>query len=259
MIGLLLLVHGGIYLLVRRTTAEWRVYGNGPLPAPLELFDPFVLKSAWVAWVIGLSAIAGSVLAFKQRYRLAASSLAIMLLAAPILATGVKDGGLRNRTVSCANHSLQWRNSFRVTFDPVLATNAGYQLTNTTEFDDVLTMFEWVRRKPRERFNLYCPGQKSSGTVTGYRFVGGGLPLRQAMEQDALLVFCDAECHPPPHDHQHALTADGTYHCVHTDEMITLLEQALRQAENGTVPYSPEAVRMMKSELAKRRAMLPPP
>jgi hypothetical protein len=256
MVLVVLAVHAGFYLGLRAWTDEWRVYGNGPLPDPLRLFEPFVFKSAWGAWLIGLSAVFGVFLAVRQRYRVFAVLLPLGLLALPFLAAAIKNSELHDRTVSCANHSGQWRTDFHIAFEDILATNSSLRLTNTTEFDDALSMFDWGPnpREPRRRYNLYCPGRRSSGSVTGYAFVGGGLGVREAMDHDALLVFCDAECHPPPHDHQHALTAQHGRQCVHTGEMIALLEKALQDARARGLGYSPEAVRILESELAKRLA-----
>lgn len=78
----------------------------------------------------------------------------------------------------------------------------------------------------------------------------------EAKNADALLIFREAECHPPPHDHQHAVMAATGRHCVTLRAMIEHLETALKQADEGKLNYSVKAVRILREELAKRRSMI---
>jgi hypothetical protein len=73
--------------------------------------------------------------------------------------------------------------------------------------------------------------------------------------EDALLIFCEAECHPPPHDHQHAIKASSGRHCLDLQTMIEQIETALKQAAEGKLNYSKAAIRILREELAKRRAL----
>jgi hypothetical protein len=172
---------------------------------------------------------------------------------------------LENCTASCANHSSFWA--------PSLYNYADEPLPLTSEF---ATFLETVHRDEQPRpYNLgfltgrRCPGYRRTGTKTGVVFVGGGLLPNSLPKVDTLIAFCEWECHPPPYDHQHCLiwewrTVNGEYsgsfyrQCVgDTMQMIELLEVALQQGKNGTVPYTQEAQNVLRYELEKRRELLP--
>lgn len=99
-----------------------------------------------------------------------------------------------------------------------------------------------------------CPGRAvSTEPETGYIYVGGGLPTKVAVEAKALLLFCAAGSHPREHA-QHAILA-GPWPEVREcspAEIVRLIEQALEQARSGTLPYSEEAVALLKKELEAR-------
>jgi hypothetical protein len=249
-----------LYQGLRTWNLEWETYSNGPLPSLTHAFNPFYFTNAWGLWVFLLATSLNVIMMLRARLRLAGIALLLTLVGVPFIARVIKNQQLYLRTVSCANHSGQWHWEFSHLLEERMGTNGLSTITNTVEFDDLLGTLEWLPKtthsRPGERFNLYCPGRKSSGSITGYAFVGGGLSLDEAKNADALLIFCEAECHPPPHDHQHAVMAATGRHCLDLQTMIEHLETALKQADEGKLNYSDKAVRILREELAKRRSMI---
>jgi len=130
------------------------------------------------------------------------------------------------------------------------------QGTRTTDlFCDLLL----VGLQPTESVAAWCcPGKDdSTERATGYIFVGGGLPTAKAVETKALLLFCAAGCHPLDQK-QHAVFAGHwpeIRQCSAT-ETVTILQHAIEQGESGAVPYSTDAVELMKREVAARKDAL---
>jgi hypothetical protein len=99
-------------------------------------------------------------------------------------------------------------------------------------------------------------------------FVGGGLRLASIKDKATLIAFCDGICHPPPYDHQHCIVWRTDYvingvskgcferECSNASDMITRIEAAFKQAEDGTVPYTKEAVKILEFERDKRKELL---
>ena len=249
-----------IYQGIRAWNHEWETYGNGPLPRLRDALNPLHFSRAGGLRLFLLATVLNVIMVLRARLRVAGIVLLLTLIGVPFVARHGKNRQLYFRTVSCANHSGQWYMEFSYMLEERLQTNGLNTITNTVEFDDLLGTLEWAQDRTRfpagERYSLYCPGRKSSGSITGYAFVGGGLSLDQAKNEDALLIFCEAECHPPPHDHQHAVKAASGRHCLTLQTMIEQLETALQQAAEGKVSYSEDAIRILREELEKRRRMI---
>ncbi|NQT86526.1 hypothetical protein HQ560_07170 [bacterium] len=100
-----------------------------------------------------------------------------------------------------------------------------------------------------------CPCRAgSTEPTTGYVFVGGALSPQTARKASALLLFCAAGSHPMQHA-QHAVLAGEWLDIRECSplEMVRLIEQALEQAKTGAVPYSADAVTLLRRELQARK------
>jgi hypothetical protein len=161
---------------------------------------------------------------------------------------------LRNCTASCANHSGVWWRSYDY--------DSTKPLPNSTEFLDFLNAL-WGNNL---RGSYCCPGFRRAGTKTGVVFVGGGLTLDTLRQEEVLIGFCSWKSHPPPYDHQHCVVwrwgqvnnkSQGIFEreCAYTGEMIQRIDKALAQAESGRVPYSSDAVQILKYELEQRKEL----
>jgi len=162
---------------------------------------------------------------------------------------------LQNCTASCANHSGVWWQYFD--------HDASQALPDSTDFYDFLSMLHG------DRLHLgaaRCPGYRRAGNRTGVVFVGGGLHLDSLRDHEVLIAFCSWQSHPPPYDHQHCLLwhwgqvndrSQGMFdrECTDTADMTKRIQKALAQASAGDVPYSPDAVEILKHELAKRQEL----
>ena len=131
-------------------------------------------------------------------------------------------------------------------------------LPKSTEFQDFLDMM--VDNGYEHVGYQYCAGHRLSDLKTGYAYVGGGLSLQTVIDQNPLIAFCDVDCHPEPFDRdQHAMIGvDSTPNCVDTGELVELIQQAIRKAESGAIPYTEEAVEVMREQLRSRGVVSSP-
>lgn len=184
-------------------------------------------------------------------------------VAAIVLAQRNAIEALHGRSSSCANHSGQWRFPLGDYIDKAIKRNSETAFPITSEFDNILTLLGQnghsylATDAEGQRDNLYCPGRQDSRQITGYVFIGSGLPVKTVYGKDALIVFCAAGCHPLPYDHAHAFTGMRERDCVNHAKMLDLLARALQQAETGDVPYAHEAVAVLKNEIIIRTVSTP--
>jgi len=233
----------------------YRVFANDPLPRLLHLVLCPGAISPTLPFGVFMALSLCTVLAFLKKPSLVVFPLAGFVAAAWYFVPRIYEERMHQRTMSCANHSGQWHFGIGLYLEERAKADAQSRLPDTAEFDDLLTAMGYDG-PPRHRFNLYCPGYRTSDYTTGYVFVGGGLPCRLAFKKGPLIVFCSAECHPPPYDHQHAVDGSGMRHCPRTAEMIAKLQEAIRQAEEGEIPYAADAVAVMRHQLSLRQRLL---
>ncbi len=220
--------------LLYAVTEPWRVYGND--------YRPFF----WTLTVLPATvAIAMAGLRWP-RMRLLVILLVPLFV---VLRQQIINQRLQDSVTSCGNHSSFW-GSF--SFDGMSP------LPSSTEFADFLLAVHQDEGVDPLR-GRRCPGYKRAGTKTGVVFVAGGLRLAALPGEDVLLAFCSWKCHSIPYDHQHCLVWEGGVfrrQCSETRDMIGRLERALRQAEQGIVPYSKEACALLTHELQSRKALV---
>jgi hypothetical protein len=240
-IGLLLTACYG--LLLYAMTEPWRVYGNDYRP----LF-----------WTIPAFLVAASIAIVAVRFPRA---WFLILLLVPLFLVSkeqIINRWLKDSIISCGNHSAFW---------PPVEFDANKTLPASIEFTDFLVATDYYS-EPVDRLlpGKRCPGFRRVGTQTGVVFVGGGLRPASLQDAEVLIAFCSWQSHPIPYDHQHCLvwcpsggkgTNWGSFHreCSNTTNMITRIEAALKQADDGMVPYSDEARRLLAHELQQRKQL----
>lgn len=242
------------YAALYLSTERYRVYANDWLPT-LDWWN-FVEPMTLLKLVGGFGLVAGFSFvvlraAVKERWL-----LGLFLLLLPIFAVsrvGIINQRHIDRTASCANHSGVWW------WVPEPGNKLTRPLPASTEFADALAFYWEGEQRSSNLHSATCPGYRLTGTKTGAVFIGGGLTLANVKGGQVLLAFCDWRCHPVPHDHLHAQVWDGEHlrrECMHNKDIIPAIERALKAAESGDVPYSPEAVAEMREQLARRKAMV---
>lgn len=240
--GLLLTACYG--LLLYAISEPWRVYGNDYRP----LF-----------WTIPAFVVAAIVAFVAVRFRRA---WFLVLLLVPLFLVSrqqIINRRLKDSVISCGNHFAFW---VPIEFDK----NA--PLPASIEFADFLVATDYSGVSTDQVLRgKQCPGFRRVGTKTGVVFVGGGLRLASVYDAAVLIAFCSWQSHPTPHDHQHCLlwqpgtTVNGIHSgafdrdCSNTTNMIARIETALKQADEGVVPYSSEARRLLAHELQQRKRL----
>ena len=97
--------------------------------------------------------------------------------------------------------------------------------------------------------SLACPDACARNGTVGYRYVGAGLDASARRFIKTLVLFCPAESHVGRHGH--ALIGLDINDATNT-EMMALLRKAIEEGVSGKVPYTREAIEVMREELAKR-------
>ena len=220
--------------LLYAATEPWRVYGNDYRPFFWTL--PVFLTTAAIA-IVGL------------RWPGIWPLVVLLVPFFVVLRQQIINQRLQDSVTSCGNHSSFWGSHF---FD------GNSPLPSSTEFAEFLVALHKDERVDPLQ-GRRCPGYKRVGTKTGVVFVGGGLHLASFPAEEVLLAFCSWKCHSIPYDHQHCLVWEGgslRRQCSETRDMIGRIEKALRQAEQGIVPYSKEACALLTHELQRRKALV---
>lgn len=227
------------WTVLHRTTHEYSMF---------VWIDRTVLISMGLALAV---CVIGLALSLRLRFAAPVAIGVLVLLFFPCRRAIVHDRALSANS-SCANHIhhicspfMQW-----VVFEK---PSMDIALPDSTEFQDFLDMVA-TNGHPCIRYQ-YCCGYKLSDLRTGYAYVGGGLKLKTVVEQQPIIAFCDAACHPPPYDRdQHIMRgAGGTPDCTNTKSLIRALQKAIARADSGEIPYSPAAVEVMREQIRRRQ------
>ncbi len=236
-----LLLTAGYGLLLYAMTESWRVYGNDYRP--------------WF-WTLPAFVVALGIAIVGIRFR---RVWLLVLLLVPLFLVSkqqIINRRLKDSIISCGNHSAFW---------PPVAFDAAKTLPASIEFADFLMATDY-RNEPMDLLlpSKRCPGFRRVGTQTGGVFVGGGLRPVSLQDAEVLIALCSWQSHPIPYDHQHCLvwwpgggkgTNWGAFNreCSNTTNMIARIETALKQADEGVVPYSDKARRLLARELEQRK------
>jgi len=239
----------GLNVLLYFSAERWRTYSNDILPCADDFFD----DSQWpIRLYFQLPFLAASLLVpviFHRSRGLLVGSGVGLLAVFCFQYHRLVVIRQQNAISSCANHSAFW--SGQLLRSGISKEQYQEHLPSTTEFADFI--YATNDMSGLDLSGFVCPGYKRVGTKTGVVFVGGGLSYRTLVEQDVLLAFCSWQAHKPPRDHQHCLLTRGSWRrCTDTRGMIKNLQRALKQAEDSSVPYSPEAVEILAHELDMR-------
>ena len=160
---------------------------------------------------------------------------------------------LEDRTTSCANHVTQWIMMLRHQAKHPHQEGAVAVFPRTTDLAGISHLFVMDPMLPAYiPDSLYCPGRVDSGRASGYVFLAGGLPVEVVLDDQTLIAFCAAECHPPPVDHEHFVVGNR-YECAGREDAIGWITRALEDSRTGRVAYLPEAVAVLEAELVKRK------
>ncbi|GEM_PF-2179412 len=152
-------------------------------------------------------------------------------------------------TTSCANHFIQLQLGLRIIAneDPDLIlpstddTRAALLAINT----DFNNPSGWLRN-----YGSACPESFLSDRSIGYVYVGDGLCLGAVTENSILILFCPGGNHHGFSDSSWGFARSWRYS---NSELITELERAISRGESGEVAYSERAMKVLRSELNKRR------
>jgi len=154
---------------------------------------------------------------------------------------------------SCANHMIMIFSRIQFYLDKDDAS-----LPETTDTEAALTAIlekvepdsvAWV-----QSIGAACPEVYARTRKNGYVFVGGGLTARVIRKERALLLFCPSESHGGSDGN--AIIDDLQVIRVSNVELIKLLESAVRSGEEGKIPYSKEALSIMRLELTARKRLV---
>jgi hypothetical protein len=228
-------------LLLYAITEPWRVYSND--------YRPFIWA---IPAFLGTAAIAIVSIRWPRCWPLVVLLVPLFLVSRQ----QIINQRLSDCVTSCANHSAFWGS---YDFDGTAS------LPESSEFADLLMALHKGESDPLR--GKRCPGYRRAGTETGVVFVGGGLRLASLHDQEVLIAFCSWKCHPIPYDHQHGIlwewgTVNGVQRgifrrvCSDTKDMIGRIERALKQADEGIVPYSRAAVLLLADELKTRKGLM---
>lgn len=250
-IGIGFLVGIGFTTVLYRWTEPWRVYSNDVLPnlnylRVGETGETFKV----LAWILGSGGFFTWIAGPAVRNKYLWLTLLAYLPAFSLCRMAVLDSRQKDAIASCANHSHTW-------WHPI-EYDASNPLPASTDFTDLINVFAEERD---DWSSAYCPGYKWTGTKTGVTYVGGGIQLNRIKPQSVLIAFCNAGSHLPPRDTQRLLfwvpSSDGNGNFIRescdTKQAIELINRALKQAETGEVPYSPEANALLRSALKARQ------
>jgi hypothetical protein len=185
----------------------------------------------------------------RRKILLILSAVFIAMVAAGVL--GIywwRDAMSATYATSCANHTIGiqvfciiWCNDREEKPDGIFP--------RTMDFQQALK--EMGADETTYRLNNGCAEAVKRFNSFGFLYVAGGVPVKTIVEKQALIFFCPAECHRGKRQHAHAMR--GGEICVRdNEEMMQVLSYALHQGETGEVPYSPEAIALLREQVRLR-------
>lgn len=155
-------------------------------------------------------------------------------------------------TSSCANHFIQLRLGLSV----LAEDNPDLVLPEIADTRRALSLISTNHYfGPLEGYSSACPESYLRDESIGYVYVGDGLRLGDVDEMGILVIFCPGENHRGTSDHGHAYA--GMEKCVSNEKLIAELERAIARGASGEVAYSGRAMKVLRSELEKRRRPAP--
>jgi hypothetical protein len=154
-------------------------------------------------------------------------------------------------TSSCANHFIQ----LRLGLSMLAEDNPGLVLPEIADTRHALSLISTNHFGPLDGYNRACPESYLRDESIGYLYVGDGLRLGDVDEKGILIIFCPGENHRGTSDHGHAYA--GGEMCVSNEKMIAELERAISRGESGEVAYTGRAMKVLRSELERRRRPAP--
>jgi len=157
-------------------------------------------------------------------------------------------------TSSCANHFIQLKMALIMSnkFKPDLILPSTANTVKALKRIFIESGFnekgeaEWVEKE-------YCTESYYTNTGFGYIYIGDGLKLKDVVNQNILILFCQGENHRGTSEHCHGWKLSNGGMCAKTNqEMLKELKKALKRGETGEVAYSPRAMAVLKEEIKKR-------
>ena len=156
--------------------------------------------------------------------------------------------------VSCANHF----GFYRLGFAGATIERPGFILPSTNDTRAALSSLIDTTGFPTNwiwEYGSACPESYLRDGSIGYVYVGDGLRLGDVEEKEILILFCPAENHRGADDRSNALAHwwNRPHGIGRNDRMIAELERAVSRGQSGEVAYSERAMKVLHSELEKRR------
>jgi hypothetical protein len=185
----------------------------------------------------------------------AAGFLALLVLVAAVFAWPRHRPWSRGGSVSCANHTIQLRGRIR---DFCRPGNRIFPRTTDTPraFREIFEAIEDPDLEWLAGPGAACPEAFERNASMGYVYIAAGLTVETVMTERALVFFCPSTSHRGKDQHAHAVRGDAEdidLGCVKDNaEMVAVLADAVARGEKGTIPYSPEAMDLLRRELAAR-------
>jgi hypothetical protein len=155
-------------------------------------------------------------------------------------------------TASCANHF----NILRLDLGVLENENPNLILPSTSDTRTALgtiianssASLDWL-----VGYGASCPESFRRDRSIGYVYVGDRLRLGDVVEKNIPILFCPAENHQGTRKVAFVFAGSPS---VSNIGMIAELERAIARGESGEVSYSERAMKVLRSELNKRRQFL---
>lgn len=155
-------------------------------------------------------------------------------------------------TASCANHFIQLKLALKMANDlkPDLKLPA---TDDTAKALKKIFIESGVSEKPADWVDeQYCTESYYKKTGFGYVYIGDGIKLKDVVEKDILILFCQGENHRRTSEHGHAWKRTDGMCFKSNKEMLQELKKALKRGNSGEVKYSQRAMKVLKKEIKKR-------
>lgn len=152
---------------------------------------------------------------------------------------------------SCAKHFFQ----HKLLLNHKLKKDSSYTLPNAVQTKLALSeIYTKEKTKWLDSYDASCPKPYKDTKDIGYVYIGSGLLTSEIISQKALVLFCSAEGHSkdePCHAYRGPKSSNTK---ISNNEMIELLQKALKDKEAKKVSYTEESINIIKAELKKRQS-----